>query len=49
MDDIRQVVLAKDKNLNLLTIDLHVDRVNKEHFHLALIGLYKHVLGGDYS
>ena len=45
--DLRQTVLRKNKSAHLLTVDLHINAVDKEHFHLALIGLVKHALSGE--
>ena len=47
-DDIRPIILGKKKDADILTIDLHVDAVDKEHAHLALVGLIRHVLCGKY-
>ena len=44
--DLRLEILSKKKNADLLTIDFHVEDVDKEHAHLALIGLLRHVLSG---
>ena len=45
--DIRLAILDRSRGqADILTIDLHHDKVDKEYFHLALLGLFKHILGG---